>query len=71
MTKEDLKFKRKLLGLSCAQLGEMVGVTRQQISNLETGRTPITKPMDITLKVVLGNRFYEISEDELKNNLFK
>ena len=71
MTNEDLRFKRKLLGLSCAQLGEMVGVTKQHINNLETGKTPITKVMDIALKVALGNRFYEISEVELKNNLFK
>jgi transcriptional regulator with XRE-family HTH domain len=37
MTKEELKKIRKILGLSQTQLGEEIGYSRQQISNIERG----------------------------------
>ena len=35
---KDLKLIRQILGLSCKDLGEKLGVTKQTISNIETGR---------------------------------
>lgn len=49
----NLPSLRKLAGWTSEDLGEKVGVTKQTISNLETGRTTMTKIQYIAIRAVL------------------
>ena len=49
----NLPSFRKLAGWTAEELGEKVGVTKQTISNLETGRTQMTKMQYIAIRAVL------------------
>lgn len=49
----NLQSFRKLAGWTSEELGHKVGVTKQTISNLETGRTKLTKPLYIAIRTVL------------------
>jgi len=40
--KENLSMFRKITGFSPEEFGELIGLTRQSITNLETGKTPLT-----------------------------
>ena len=71
MTKEDLRFKRNLLGLTYSELARLIGVTKQTICNIETGKTPISKPIEIALEVAISNKFIELSHEELIKNIYK
>ena len=44
---------RKLAGWTSEELGKKVGVTKQTISNLETGRSQMTKMQYIAIRTVL------------------
>lgn len=44
---------RKSLGLSAKELGELVGVRRQTINNVESGRHPLHKTLYLALRHVL------------------
>lgn len=61
MTGKEIRFKRRMLGLSSQDLADRVGVTRQTISNLErAGEDQL--PDTPTLRVVLfelGKAFVE------------
>lgn len=52
---------RKVAGWSTERFGDEIGVTRQTISNLEKGRTPMTKTQYLACRAVLT---YEIAETE-------
>ena len=39
---ENLPTFRKIIGYSAEELGELIGLTRQSVTNLETGKTPFT-----------------------------
>lgn len=41
MTGPDFKTARQKLGLTQAQLGERLGLTKRHVRNMETGKTPI------------------------------
>ncbi|ELZ6550765.1 helix-turn-helix transcriptional regulator, partial [Campylobacter jejuni] len=43
MTANDFKQIREKLGLTQEQLGNKLNLTRQQIINIEKGKTPISK----------------------------
>lgn len=51
---ENLATIRKVAGWSAQQLADEIGVTRQTISNLERGKTPLTKTQYIALRYVLN-----------------
>jgi DNA-binding XRE family transcriptional regulator len=44
---------RKSLGATCSQLAEILGVSRDMISNRENGRTEITPEMMLALEMVV------------------
>ena len=52
-------FQRKLyrirlcLGLSSKEFGNLVGVSRQQVNNVESGRTKLRKPLYLAMMVAL------------------
>lgn len=50
---ENLAVIRKVGGWTTAQFGEEIGVTRQTVSNLEKGRTPLTKTQYLAIRAVL------------------
>lgn len=49
----NLAIIRKVGGWTTAQFGEEIGVTRQTVSNLEKGRTPLTKTQYLAIRAVL------------------
>lgn len=61
---DNLPSLRRLAGWTAADLGEKVGVTKQTISNLETGRIDMTKMQYIAIRTVLE---YEAKTHDNKN----
>ena len=56
---DNLALIRKAGGWSAEKFGEMIGVTKQTISNLENKKTPLSKTQYIAIRAVLD---YEIAE---------
>ncbi|PEQ91747.1 transcriptional regulator [Bacillus sp. AFS006103] len=50
---KNLSAIRKIAGWTAAQLGERIGVTKQTISNLENGKTPMTLTQYIAIRTVI------------------
>ena len=63
---EELKLKNRLKGarseknLSQAQLAEMVGVSRNTISSIETGQFNPTAKLALILCIALDKKFEEL-----------
>ena len=55
-----LKEARTEKGLSQAQLAEMVGVSRNTISSIETGQFNPTAKLALVLCIVLDKKFEEL-----------
>lgn len=55
-----LKEARTEKGLSQAQLAEMVGVSRNTISSIETGQFNPTAKLALVLCIALGKKFEEL-----------
>lgn len=58
--KNRLKEKRAEKGLSQAQLAEMVGVSRNTISSIETGQFSPTAKLALILCIALDQKFEEL-----------
>ena len=58
--KNSLKEARSQRGLSQAQLAEMVGVSRNTISSIETGQFNPTAKLALTLCIELDKKFEEL-----------
>lgn len=58
--KNKLKEIRTEKGLSQAQLAEMVGVSRNTISSIETGQFSPTAKLALVLSIALEKQFEEI-----------
>ena len=58
--KNNLKEIRSENGLSQAQLAEMVGVSRNTISSIETGQFNPTAKLALILCVALDKKFEEV-----------
>ncbi len=56
---ENLCSIRKIAGWTAEQLGTKIGVTKQTISNLETGKSSMTKTQYIAIRTVLD---YEVDK---------
>ena len=56
---DNLMLIRKAGKWSAEEFGDMIGVTKQTISNLENKKTPMTKTQYIAIRTVLD---YEMSE---------
>jgi transcriptional regulator with XRE-family HTH domain len=50
---KNLSAIRKISGWTAEQLGEKIGVTKQTISNLENGKTPLTLTQYIAIRTVI------------------
>ena len=60
--KNHLKEVRTEANLSQAQLAEMVGVSRNTISSIETGQFNPTAKLALILCIALDKKFEELSE---------
>lgn len=49
----NLRSLRSCAGWSQEQLGKMLGISKQQISNLECGRTKLLQPQYIAIRALL------------------
>lgn len=58
--KNNLKAARNEKGLSQQQLAEMVGVSRNTISSIETGQFNPTAKLALVLCVALDKKFEEL-----------
>ena len=58
--KNRLKEIRKEKGISQQELAEMVGVSRNTISSLETGQYEPTAKLALILSIALDKKFEEI-----------
>ncbi|MDE7424038.1 MAG: helix-turn-helix transcriptional regulator [Lachnospiraceae bacterium] len=58
--KNHLKDARKEKGLSQAQLAEMVGVSRNTISSIETGQFNPTAKLALILCIALDKKFEDL-----------
>ncbi len=58
--KNRLKEARKEKGLSQAELAEMVGVSRNTISSIETGQFTPTAKLALVLCIALDRKFEEM-----------
>lgn len=55
-----LKETRSAVGLSQGQLAEMVGVSRNTISSIETGQFSPTAKLALVICIALGKKFEEL-----------
>lgn len=62
---ENLGALRKVAGWTTQQLTNELGVARQTISNLETGRSPMTKLQYLALRTVFSAEIAECGNREL------
>ena len=58
--RNNLKAVRQQKGLSQAQLAEMVGVSRNTISSIETGQFNPTAKLALVLCIALDRKFEEL-----------
>ena len=58
--KNNLKVARSEKGLSQQQLAEMVGVSRNTISSIETGQFKPTAKLALILCIALDKKFEEL-----------
>ena len=63
----NLSSLRKLAHWTAEELGDSIGVTKQTISNLETGRTKMSKTQYIAIRTVFD--YMAQSNEELKTAL--
>lgn len=62
---ENLEPIRKVAGWTSQELAEEIGVTRQTISNLESGRTTMTKTQYLALRTVLNFKILQNQNQSL------
>ncbi len=58
--KNNLKTIRQKMGISQAQLAEMVGVSRNTISSIETGQFNPTAKLALVLCIALEKKFEDM-----------
>lgn len=62
---QNLTTIRKVAGWTAADLGALIGVTKQTISNLENSKTPMTKTQYIAIRAILDDKISTQQEDSL------
>ena len=66
---ESLPLIRNAGGWTAEEFGEMIGVTKQTISNLENNKTPMTKTQYIAIRAVLDFEMSEHPDNTLLINM--
>lgn len=74
MNNEELKEFRLMLGLTCQEAGDLMYLTKQQISNIETGKNKQKSTMylmELCYKNYLKDHKSEVKERiNKRNNLY-
>lgn len=60
---ENLLLIRRTVGWTAEEFGEKIGVTRQTINNIESGRNKLTKTQYIAMRSVLDAEILQKPED--------
>ena len=60
---ENLLLIRRTVGWTAEEFGERIGVTRQTINNIESGRNKLTKTQYIAMRSVLDAEIIQVPED--------
>lgn len=60
---ENLLLLRRTVGWTAEEFGEKIGVTRQTINNIESGRNKLTKTQYIAMRSVLDAEMVQVPED--------
>lgn len=60
---KKLKTVRQLMELSTQELADFIGVTRQTVNNLESGKSPLSETQVIALLAVIDRRFHSDSAE--------
>ncbi len=63
---KNLLLFRRALGWTAEEFGEKIGVTRQTINNLESGRSTLTKTQYIAMRSVIERERELLDEDTKK-----
>ena len=66
----NLVYIRKTVNISGSRLGQLIGLTKQSISNIEHGRNTLTVPVYLAIRYVLDNDICP-SCDEDERNMIK
>lgn len=62
---------RKSLNMSAIQFGEMIGLTRQSINNIESGRHKLSQTQHLAILYVLEKQIFPKLDAEQKINIEK
>lgn len=62
---ENLPTIRKVAGWSSEELGDLIGVTKQTISNIETHKSQMSKTQYIAIRAVIDYEIQENPDNEL------
>ena len=62
---ENLLLIRRSAGWSATQLGSRIGVSRQTINNIESGKFKLTQPIYMAIRYVLDIEIKENPDDTL------
>lgn len=66
---QSLPSIRKIAGWSSEDLGELIGVTKQTISNIETRKNKMSKTQYIAIRTIIDYEITEHPENELLKNV--
>lgn len=66
---QSLPSIRKIAGWSSEYLGEMIGVTKQTVSNIETRKSLMSKTQYIAIRTVIDYEIAEHPDNELLANV--
>lgn len=69
MTPDKVRQVRKMLGITQRELGTRLGMTVQQISNYENGRSPAPVTVELALNYLLGRESYD--EDVFSDDWYR
>ncbi len=64
LLQENLAIIRRIANWTAEDLGNMLGLTRQAISNLERGKTKLTKAQYIAIRAIVDQEIRENPEKE-------
>ena len=65
----NLPAIRKVAGWSSEELGELIGVTKQTVSNIETRKSKMSKTQYIAIRAVIDCEIAENPDNELLPNI--
>ena len=61
---ENLLLLRRTVGWTAEELGQRIGVTRQTVNNIESGRSRLTKTQYIAMRSVLDAEMLQSPDDD-------